>query len=48
MSDTYRVAIVGCGGMGASHARAWTKKNRVELVAVADVSQDSADSLGSE
>ncbi|MEE2710116.1 MAG: Gfo/Idh/MocA family oxidoreductase [Gemmatimonadota bacterium] len=48
MPETYRVAIVGCGGMGGSHARAWTSKDRIDLVAVADVSQESADRLGKE
>lgn len=48
MSDMYRVGIVGCGGMGRSHARAWTAKDRAEVVAVMDVHEDSAQQLGEE
>ena len=48
MSDKYKVAIIGCGGMGASHARAWSGKDQVEIVGFADVSQESADKLAAE
>jgi predicted dehydrogenase len=46
MTDRYRVAIVGCGGMGRSHAESWRANPRAELVAVADVSEESARRLG--
>src|SRR3954447_2409054 len=46
MSDRYRVAIVGCGGMGGSHAKAWKANSRAELVAVADMSEEAAKRLG--
>ena len=36
MSTTYRAAVVGCGGMGACHARAYNQVEHVELVAAAD------------
>jgi predicted dehydrogenase len=48
MSGQYRVGIVGCGGMGKSHARAWTSKERADVVAVMDVSQEAADQLASD
>jgi UDP-N-acetyl-2-amino-2-deoxyglucuronate dehydrogenase len=46
MAETYRVAIVGCGGMGASHAQDWQANTRAQLVGVADVSEESAQRLG--
>jgi UDP-N-acetyl-2-amino-2-deoxyglucuronate dehydrogenase len=46
MSERYRVAIVGCGGMGGSHAKAWNGNSRAELVAVADMSEEAAKRLG--
>ncbi len=46
MADkVYRVGIVGCGGMGRSHANAWTNQPRAEVVATADMSADSAKAL---
>ncbi|MAG36677.1 MAG: hypothetical protein CL878_10620 [Dehalococcoidia bacterium] len=36
MSATYRAAIIGCGGMGGVHARAYKQAERVELLAAAD------------
>ncbi|RLI51877.1 MAG: gfo/Idh/MocA family oxidoreductase, partial [Candidatus Thorarchaeota archaeon] len=38
----YRVGIIGCGGMGRSHAKAWSGKPQVELVAVADINEEAA------
>jgi len=43
---TYRVGIVGCGGMGNSHAKAWSGNPRTQVVATADMSLDSAKALG--
>lgn len=48
MSESYRVGIIGCGGMGGSHARHWTQKPRTDVVAVADVSERSARKLADE
>lgn len=45
MSDVYRVGIVGCGGMGSSHAQAWAGKPRARVVAVMDVNGASAEKL---
>lgn len=46
MTETYRVAIVGCGSMGASHARAWRENSRTRLVGVADMNGEAAERLG--
>ena len=48
MSETYRVGIIGSGGMGGSHARHWTQKPQTEVVAVADVDERSARKLADE
>ena len=48
MSESYRVGIIGSGGMGGSHARHWTQKARTEVVAVADVNERSARKLADE
>ena len=48
MSRAYRVGIVGCGGMGRSHARTWTSKEKTDVVAVMDVNAESARQLGEE
>src|SRR6476659_4314869 len=45
MSERYRVAIVGCGGMGVAHAKAWQANSRAELIAVADTSEEAAKRL---
>jgi len=36
-NDTVRVAVVGCGGRGASHVGAWTTQNNVELAGLVDI-----------
>ena len=41
----YRVAIVGCGGMGNSHARAFQSHPRTEVVAAMDINPDAAKKL---
>ena len=48
MSKEYRVGIVGCGGMGRSHAKAYDNNPATKVVAVADVHQESAEKLASE
>ena len=48
MTKTYRVGIVGCGGMGHSHSRAWTSHPATEIVAAADVNEEAAKGLAAE
>ena len=43
MSKTYRAAVVGCGGLSHLHARQYDEFDDVDLVAVADISQDAMD-----
>lgn len=38
-----KVAIVGCGGIGNSHARGYAASGRAELVGVADIVRERAD-----
>lgn len=45
MEKVYRVGIVGCGGMGRSHTRAFQGHARSEVVAVADMSAAAAAKL---
>ena len=42
-ADRLRVGIVGCGGIGNSHARAYLANPRVELVGVVDVIPERAE-----
>ena len=43
MADkTYRVGIIGCGGMGRSHANNWTNTGRAEVITASDISEASA------
>ncbi len=38
-----RVGLIGCGGIGAVHAESWlTMKDRVQLVAIADMNEERA------
>ena len=48
MPDRYRVGIVGCGGMGRAHSKAWTSKPRTEVVAMMDIDKDAADQLAAD
>ncbi len=48
MAKTYRIGIIGCGGMGRAHSRAYTQNPATELVAVMDVNAESAKSLSEE
>jgi len=45
MSKTYRVGIIGCGGMGHSHSGAYQKNPATEIVAAMDINEDSAKNL---
>jgi predicted dehydrogenase len=42
---TYRVGVVGCGGMGHSHAKAWNSNPRTPVVATCDMNLDAAKTL---
>ena len=44
----YRVAIIGCGGMGRSHARAYQNHPRTEVVAAMDINPDAVNKLAEE
>ena len=48
MGKTYRVGVVGCGGMGRHHSRAWTEHPEVELVAAADINEQIARTVADE
>ncbi len=48
MVNTYRVGIIGCGGMGHSHARAWANNPSATVVATADVSAEAVQKLADE
>lgn len=45
MSITYKAAIVGCGGIARAHARGYADTGRCDLVACADIFQESANSF---
>ena len=40
--QTYRIGIIGCGGMGRSHWRAWKQTSDTQVVAAMDISEESA------
>ena len=48
MSKVYRVGIVGCGGMGGSHARTFQSHERTEVVSCADLNPSMAGRLAEE
>ena len=48
MGKTYRVGVVGCGGMGRLHSQAWTDHPAAELVAAADISEQVAQKVADE
>lgn len=43
--NTYKVGVVGCGGMGRAHAGAWSRHERCEVVAAADMTLGAAQKL---
>ena len=47
-NQTYRVGIIGCGGMGRSHSRAWTAHPRAEVVAAMDIFEEAAQRVSDE
>mgnify|MGYP002413229176 CR=1 FL=1 len=48
MTQTYRVGIIGCGGMWKSHASAYTQNPAIKLVAAMDIRPESAKKLAEE
>lgn len=44
----YRVAIIGCGGIARTHAQGWKTIAACELVAAADIRQESVDKFADE
>ena len=48
MAKTYRIGIIGCGGMGRAHSTAYTQNPATELVAAMDVNVESAKRLSEE
>ncbi|MDP6746436.1 MAG: Gfo/Idh/MocA family oxidoreductase [Candidatus Poribacteria bacterium] len=48
MGNTYRVGVVGCGGMGRSHTKQWNNRSDTKVVAVTDINQEIANKLAEE
>ena len=48
MARTYRVGIIGSGGMGRSHARAYARNETTEVVAAMDISEEALKRLRKE
>jgi predicted dehydrogenase len=48
MSAKLRILVVGCGTMGASHARAYARMHDVEIVGLVSRSPDTRDALSNE
>jgi predicted dehydrogenase len=44
----YRVGLIGCGSIGRAHAYGRTNNERVELVAIADITASARDDFGEE
>jgi predicted dehydrogenase len=44
--QTYRVGIIGCGGMARAHANAYQELPETEIVAGADISEDALRKFG--
>ena len=38
----FKVAVIGCGGIGNAHARSWKQVEGVELVGVVDLVEEKA------
>ena len=47
-NQTYRIGIIGCGGMGRSHSRAWGKHPNAEVVAAMDIFEEAAKRVSDE
>ena len=48
MTKTYRVGLVGCGGMGRHHLRILNGLPELEIVALCDIFQEAVDRVGAE
>ncbi|MHB0875958.1 MAG: Gfo/Idh/MocA family protein [Anaerolineae bacterium] len=48
MDTKYRAAIIGCGRISGAHAKAFAESGRYELVAVADIREDAAQTLAAQ
>jgi predicted dehydrogenase len=48
MPNTYRVAIIGCGGIAREHANGWRRHPACTIVAVADINAGNATKLAGE
>jgi len=46
MAETYKVGLVGCGGIARGHAQLFQGHERTELVALADYRRDSVERFG--
>jgi len=45
---TYRVGVIGCGGISRTHARGFNALESAEVVAAADINKESVDKFGEE
>ena len=45
---SYRVGIIGCGGMGRSHAQEWSRRADVDVVAAADIEAEAVQRLAAD
>jgi predicted dehydrogenase len=48
MAKTYRVGIIGCGGIAREHANGWRRHPACTIVAAADIREESAAKLAGE
>jgi predicted dehydrogenase len=48
MDKHYRVGIIGCGGMGRAHAKAWGQRTDTEVVAAMDIAPEAVQRLAEE
>jgi UDP-N-acetyl-2-amino-2-deoxyglucuronate dehydrogenase len=46
--NKYKVAIIGCGGRGSTHASAIKSEKRCEVVAIVDIKTEAAEKLNSD
>ena len=47
-NQTYRIGIIGCGGMGRSHSRAWSQQSKAQVVAAMDIHEEAAKRVSDE
>jgi len=46
--DTYRVGIIGCGGVARAHANAYRRHPKTQMVAAADINPEAVDNFARE